>query len=194
MRAISSFNREAGTSTFWCRAWSAFRTRVSISATGSVNLIVCFSLSHSFAPRPAENLQRLNFCRWSFVFNRWFLRTTNGQRLTPCYQDDFETPGISPRSASWRKHKRQMPNLRRNARGRPQNLQRLCLRVENFGFLGLSWCNPTPSFTRFAVVAKLFAPLARHLAGLPSSMLGTAFPCASTATAPDCHWPLSSQS
>ena len=76
----------------------------------------------------------------------------------PCYQDDFETPGISPRSASWRKHKRQMPNLRKNARGRPQNLQRLCLRVENFGFLGLSWCNPTPSFTRFAVVAKLFAP------------------------------------
>src|SRR2546423_11195630 len=40
MRAISSFNREAGTSTFWCRAWSAFRTRVSISATGSVSLIL----------------------------------------------------------------------------------------------------------------------------------------------------------
>jgi hypothetical protein len=30
-----------------------------MSATGSVNLIVCFSLSHPFAPRPAENLQRL---------------------------------------------------------------------------------------------------------------------------------------
>src|SRR5579872_2711598 len=59
MRAISSFKREAGISTFWCRAWSAFRTLVSISATGSVNLIVCFSLSHSFAPPIAENLQRL---------------------------------------------------------------------------------------------------------------------------------------
>src|ERR1017187_968047 len=54
MRAISSFKREAGISTFWCRAWSAFRTRVSMSATGSVNLIVCFSSSHPFAPRRAR--------------------------------------------------------------------------------------------------------------------------------------------
>ena len=69
------------------------------------------------------------------------------------YQDDFETPGISPRNASWRKHKRQMPNFRRYARGRPHSLQRLGLRVENLGFRALSWCNPTPSFTRFAVVA-----------------------------------------
>jgi len=29
------------------------------------------------------------------------------------YQDDFETPGISPRNASPRKHKRHMPNLRK---------------------------------------------------------------------------------
>ena len=63
----------------------------------------------------------------------------------PNYHDDFETPGISPRSASCRKHKRQMPNLRRNARGRPHSLQRLCLRVENLGFFA--------SFTLFAVVA-----------------------------------------
>jgi hypothetical protein len=34
--------------------------------------------------------------------------------------------------------------LRRNARGRPHSLQRLCLREENFGFLA--------SLTRFAVV------------------------------------------
>src|SRR5215469_10231142 len=70
IRAISSFNREAGISTFWCRAWSALRTRVSMSATGSVNLIVCFSLSHPFAPRPAENLQQLvtSVVRsWSFI-------------------------------------------------------------------------------------------------------------------------------
>jgi hypothetical protein len=50
------------------------------------------------------------------------------------YHDDFETPGISPRNANCRKHKRQMPNFRRNARGRPHSLQRLCRRVENFGF------------------------------------------------------------
>jgi hypothetical protein len=55
------------------------------------------------------------------------------------YQDDFETPGISPRSASPRKHNRQMPNLRKNARGRPHRLQRLCLRVENLGFFTLCW-------------------------------------------------------
>jgi len=30
-----------------------------MSATGSVNLIVCFSLSHPFAPRIVENLQWL---------------------------------------------------------------------------------------------------------------------------------------
>jgi len=64
------------------------------------------------------------------------------------YQDDFETPGISPRNASPRKHRRQMPNLRRNARGRPHNWQRLCLREENLGFLA--------SLTRFAVVATYF--------------------------------------
>jgi hypothetical protein len=63
------------------------------------------------------------------------------------YQDDFITPGISPCNASLRKHKRQMPNLRKNARGRPHRLQRLCCREENFGFF--------LSFTRFAVVAML---------------------------------------
>ena len=50
-------------------------------------------------------------------------------------------------SASPRKHNRQMPNLRRYPRGRPQILHRLCLRVENLGFLA--------SFTLFAVVAIL---------------------------------------
>src|SRR5579864_5993677 len=73
MRAISSFNREAGISTFWCRAWSAFRTLVSISATGSVNLIVCFSLSHPFAPPIAENLQRLCYIIPTFVILRRLL-------------------------------------------------------------------------------------------------------------------------
>src|SRR5580693_8564090 len=132
MRAISSFNREAGMSTFWCRAWSAFRTRVSMSATGSVNLIVCFSSSHPFAPRQAENLRQLIYYpHLSSVILRPRLlrpRDLNPPRessvpfaedeiarlaaLPYPYHDDFEPPGISPRSASWRKHKRQMPNLR----------------------------------------------------------------------------------
>jgi hypothetical protein len=83
-------------------------------------------------------------CRW---LAHWSLQTTNNRRPATFYQEDFETPGISPRSANWRKHKRQMPNFRRKARGRPHSLQRLCLRVENLGFLA--------SLTRFAVVAKL---------------------------------------
>src|SRR5271165_2425029 len=69
-------------------------------------------------------------------------RLTEG-RVVP-YQEDFATPGISPRNASPRKHRRQRPNLRRYARGRPQILQRLCWRLENFGLRA--------SLTRFAVV------------------------------------------
>src|SRR5579871_2902479 len=61
------------------------------------------------------------------------------------YQLDFTTPGISPLRASERKQRRQTPNLRRNARGRPQSWQRLCWRDLNFGFFA--------SLTRFAVVA-----------------------------------------
>src|SRR5271166_4446403 len=40
MRAISSFSLESGTSTFWCRALMALRTRVRKSATGSVKLML----------------------------------------------------------------------------------------------------------------------------------------------------------
>src|SRR3984957_15270452 len=67
----------------------------------------------------------------------------------PTYQLDLTTPGISPFSASERKQRRQTPNLRRNARGRPQSWQRLCWRDLNFGFFA--------SLTRFAVVAIVFA-------------------------------------
>jgi hypothetical protein len=88
-------------------------------------------------------------CATNFV-SRFLLlvsRKTRNEKLetVSVYQDDFETPGISPLSASPRKHKRQMPNLRRKPRGRPQIAQRLCWRVENFGFRA--------SLTRFAVVA-----------------------------------------
>src|SRR5580693_5403878 len=66
-------------------------------------------------------------------------------RILLFYQLDFTTPGISPLRASERKQRRHTPNLRRNARGRPQSWQRLCWRDLNFGFLA--------SLTRFAVVA-----------------------------------------
>src|ERR1700737_305993 len=61
------------------------------------------------------------------------------------YQLDLTAPGISPLSARLRKQRRQQPNLRRKARGRPQSWQRLCWRDLNFGFFA--------SLTRFAVVA-----------------------------------------
>src|SRR5919206_3914168 len=50
------------------------------------------------------------------------------------YQLLLRTPGIIPCNDSSRKHTRQMPNFRRNARERPQRWQRLCCRTANFGF------------------------------------------------------------
>src|SRR5438445_6846892 len=62
MRAISSFRLEAGTSTFWCLARMALRIRASMSATGSVNLMFCFSSSRPVASASyvlwTENLRR----------------------------------------------------------------------------------------------------------------------------------------
>ncbi len=49
-----------------------------------------------------------------------------------------------------------MPNLRRNARGRPQSWQRLCWRHLNFGLRA--------SLTRFAVVAISLVVLKSYLA------------------------------
>jgi len=51
----------------------------------------------------------------------------------PFYQLDFRTPGISPRSDISRKQIRQIPNFRRNPRGRPQREQRCRTRTPNFG-------------------------------------------------------------
>src|SRR3954471_22095508 len=49
------------------------------------------------------------------------------------YQLDFVMPGMKPLCASSRRHRRQSPNLRYTARGRPQRRQRDCERVEYFG-------------------------------------------------------------
>jgi hypothetical protein len=72
------------------------------------------------------------------------------------YQLDFFMPGISPLWASERRHKRQHLNLRRYARDRPHNSQRLYARVLNFGvFLTLAFqrilaipFSPCPVVTR----------------------------------------------
>jgi hypothetical protein len=149
------------------------RTLVSMSATGSVNLIVCFSLSRPFAPHYREPAAA---CYFSTLLQQLFViphsRNSAGEepaspplpamlwRRVHLYHEDFETPGISPRNASPRKHRRQMPNLRRKARGRPHSWQRLCRREENFG-TGCFFSRAASNFfsifaslTRFAVVMK----------------------------------------
>src|SRR5437763_7195617 len=112
MRAISVFSLEAGTSTLGWRAWIAFRTRVSMSAMGSL-VIVLLLLCPGF-PRPC-----------------------GASGLSHVYQLALVTPGISPLRASWRKHSRQIPNLRRKARGLPHRQQRLRCRVGCLSMPGL---------------------------------------------------------
>ena len=60
------------------------------------------------------------------MFPLSFMRITS-------YQLAFLTPGMHPWSASLRKQMRQVPNLRYTARGRPHNMHRRTVRVENFG-------------------------------------------------------------
>src|SRR5664280_1014697 len=132
MRAISTLSLECGTSTFWCRALMALRTRVKKSETGSVKLMLYISSNR----RPLAFARTLRASASSTPGKEPaatdYLATSNSQLL---YQLDFMTPGIPPRRARPRKHRRQMPNLRRKARGRPQIWQRLCCRTGNLGFL-----------------------------------------------------------
>src|SRR5262245_58778691 len=121
MRAISSFSLEAGTSTLgWC-AWIALRTRARKSATGSVKLMFIALLISRVSSRwrtCRENF-KLQFRVSSFKFRAVLFLKLETRNLKLLYQDDLETPGISPLSARPRKHRRQMPNLRRYPRGRP---------------------------------------------------------------------------
>src|ERR1700678_2197299 len=118
MRASSTFNFEDGISTRECLAREALRTRVSKSAIGSVFILprLCFSLRYFPSSIELES-----------------------------YQLALVTPGISPFSAKPRKQMRHISNLRRNARGRPQILQRLRQRTLNFGvFFCLANCAVRP--------------------------------------------------
>ena|SRR5271168_5593198 len=83
------------------------------------------------------------------------------------YQLAFVTPGISPFRARARKQRRQIPNLLKKPRGRPQRQQRLRWRHLNFGFFR--------SFAIFAVVA-IYSPYCRK--GIPM-FLSSAIPSAS---------------
>src|SRR5271157_2567111 len=165
MRAISAFSLEAGTSTLGWRAWIALRTRVSMSAMGSLVI----SLLGGRGPGARERTVAR-----SATFPR---PPAPDPRPHVLYQLALITPGISPFNASWRKHRRQTPNLRRKARGRPQRQQRLRCRVGSLAIPGLFWAlanwdarRITSSFMSFAilaVVAMFFRSLLYCRNGIP---------------------------
>src|SRR5579864_8113937 len=118
MRRSSDLSLEAGTSTFWWRERMALRIRVRKSATGSVNLIFLLLLKSSPVCSAQRRTRGDGLCELgNCVIAQLKIDAPPITRLPdhsiPFHHDDFETPGISPRSASPRKHKRQMPNLRR---------------------------------------------------------------------------------
>src|SRR5438132_14354069 len=96
MRAISSFNFDAGISTRECLAETAFRIRANMSAIGSVMLypvkrFQIFDCRFAIELKPVMSIQIAN------------LKSKIANSL---YQLDFTTPGICPASASSRKQMR----------------------------------------------------------------------------------------
>src|SRR6185503_8337939 len=59
MRAISVFSLEAGTSTLGWRAWIALRTRVSMSAMGSIVIVLLVQYFDAKARRGREERKSL---------------------------------------------------------------------------------------------------------------------------------------
>ena len=75
------------------------------------------------------------------------------------YQLAFLTPGISPFQASSLKQIRHVPNRRKNPRGLPHKVQRLCFLVENLGTINDLLIKPFLAMKIFAFfnIARLFA-------------------------------------
>src|SRR5271156_4021618 len=161
MRAISTFSREAGTSTFWCRACSALRTLVSISATGSFHLLVCFP------PAPRSVPPGRGPCGASFLL-------CHPERDAFCLAKDLSAPHDhscvlceNADSCVWRVSSRpSLPGRLRNSRNLPAQCQSTEAQAAQ---AELAQISPRPS-TYFAAVVpprgKLrcrFFLLARHL-------------------------------
>src|SRR5580704_5507973 len=125
MRAISTFSLEAGTSTFWCRACSALRTLVSMSATGSVNLIVCFSSRHPFAPPSAENLRQLPYLFTTVILSETLFCLAKS--LSRACRGDLVAPRDHSRvlceNAKSRVQRASLPRRLRHARNLPLQRQ-----------------------------------------------------------------------
>src|SRR5665213_1870320 len=94
------------------------------------------------------------------------------------YQLAFTTPGISPFSASCRKHRRQTPYLRRNPRGRPHLQQRLRCRHCS---LGVFFFCSTASLISFAIFASVAICISVSCCFSAATGPGTAYPSASEA-------------
>src|SRR6266852_5066749 len=97
MRAISSFNFDAGISTRECLAETAFRIRATMSAIGSVMLysvkrFQIFDCRFAIEPKCRER---------AFQIANLKSKIANSS-----YQLDFTTPGICPANASSRKQMR----------------------------------------------------------------------------------------
>src|SRR5215212_12084321 len=97
-------------------AWLAFRRRVSMSAIGSVIVMVC-GASLAAVPHVSRVLRWSWACRRSVVL--WCDRgecpgrMVLFQSLTGDHQLDLRTPGSSPAWAISRRQIRQRPNLRK---------------------------------------------------------------------------------
>ena len=100
------FSFENGMETSWC-AELAFRTRVSMSAIGSVIVMGFSALFTAVSLLKRSDLR----CRWI-------------KRLG-YYQELLVMPGSSPRCAISRRQTRHRPNLRYTECGRPQRWQRV---------------------------------------------------------------------
>ena len=133
MRAISTFTLEAGMSARWCRAWRPFRIRVNMSAIESVGTaILSQSPNSGIGAITAIAIYMISMHIPASFLNPGFIHRTPA---TPAYQLDLVTPGISPRSANWRKQRRHKSNFRRYPRGRPHRRQRFLWRILYLGFL-----------------------------------------------------------
>src|SRR5271157_3007150 len=102
MRAVSTFNLERGTSTFWCRALIALRTRVRKSATGSVKLMLAISSNRrpfAFLSRTRSRgpfPRRLRACRGKERTSRDALTSAFGLACAETRAADRPVPAVLP--------------------------------------------------------------------------------------------------
>src|SRR4051794_34740791 len=138
------FNFEDGMTAASWYAWLAFRSRVSMSAIGSVIVMAC-GASLAAVPHAlglgdlARGLSAISVTRLLRCWNgsaagtRGARSVSRGAAGSFCYQELLRTPGSSPAWAISRRQIRHRPNLRKTACGRPHRWQRVYARTANLG-------------------------------------------------------------